>query len=335
MAIANSYDFSMTRDQIIEAALRKLNALLEGNSANATKITNGAQALNVMTKAWASRGLPIWNVRKAFILPNIAATAAVSQTYVHDMLIGGANHTPKIFVHTQTSAILAAAGTALVVDSISGISASDVIGVELEDTETLIHWTTVNGAPSGSTVTLTTGIPTGESVAVDAHVYAYTTTNRVPRPISILGQWNVNYDSVTRYPINLVDENRILNTKYATTSGPPVQISYRSNYYGDPNTTQGVVLVYPGWGDAANVIELRAQFPFSDFDSSSDEAQMPPEWFEALIYGLAVRLAPEYGLDKEIRLILKKEAQDAFDLALLSSNEDASIFFQPDTRHIE
>ena len=335
MAIANSYDFTMSRDQIIEAALRKLNVLIEGNSANATKITNGAQALNVMTKALAARGLPIWNVRKAFILPNIANTASRSQTYVHDMLIGGSNHTPKLFVHTQTSATLAAAGTALVVDSISGVSASDVIGVELVDKTSLMHWTTVSGAPSGSTITLASGIPAGHSVAVDAHVYVYTTTNRVPRPISILGQWIVNYDSANRYPINLVDENRILNTKYSTTSGPPVQISYRSNFYGDPNTTEGVVLVYPGWGDAANVIELRAQFPFSDFDAAGDEAQMPPEWFEALIYGLAVRLAPEYGLDKEVRMILKGEAQEALMLAMQGSQEDAAIFFQPDTRQMK
>jgi len=332
MAIANSYDFTLTRDQIIEAALRKLNVLTEGNSANATKITNGAQALNVMVKSWASRGLPIWNVRKAFILPVVPNTAAESRTYTHDVLIGPGGKVPKLMVHATADADLAAAGTSLTVSDITGMTASDVIGIELDDTTSLIHWDIISGSPSGTTVTLTTGIPTGENVSSGAHVYVYTPADLVPRPISIFGQWNVNFDSAQRWPIQLVAEDNILRTGTTIASGPPNQISYRSNYYGDPNSLNGVVLVYPGWGDCGNIIEIRAQFPFSDFDSSTDEAQMPPEWFEALIYGLAVRLAPEYGLDKEIRMILKTEARDAFDLAMMGSQEDAAIMLQPENR---
>lgn len=335
MAISNSFNFSLTRDEIVEAALRKLNALLEGNTANTAKITNGSQALNVMLKAWQARSYPIHNVRRLFVLPNTPTTISRNQNLVWDLSIGnvGTNHTVSTYVHTTTTATLAAAGTALLVSSITGISSGDTIGVELTSNSSLIHWTTVSGAPSGSTVTLASGIPTGDSVPSGAHVYVYTaSTQRAPRPIAIVGQWIVNLETSQRYPINLRPEDEILNTAYSTTSGPPVNISYRPNFFGSPNSQDGVLLLYPGWGDAANLIELRAQYPFSDMDSSADEVQAPPEWFEAIIYGLADRLAPEYGLDVKLRMMLKKEATDAFDFAMLGSNEGSSMFIMPDTQ---
>lgn len=334
MAISNSYDFSLTRDQIIEAALRKLNALLEGNTASAAKITNGAQALNVMLKSWSARSYPIHNIRRLFVLPNTPSTIARNSNLVWDINIGnvGTNHTTTTYVHTTTTATTAAGGTTLTVSSISGINNGDTIGVELVSTSSLIHWTTVNGAPAGSTVTLTSGIPTGNSVAVGAHIYTYTaSTQRAPRPTAIHGQWIVNLENNTRYPINMRPEDELINVAYNTTpSGAPVNISYRQNFFGAPNSQDGVLFLYPGWGDAANLIELRAQYPFSDMDSAGDEVQAPPEWFEAIIYGLATRLAPEYGLDAKLRMIIAKEANDAFDTAMLGSNENSSIYLQPD-----
>ena len=35
--------------------------------------------------------------------------------------------------------------------------------------------------------------------------------------------------------------------------------------------------------------------PVEDFDASANDADFPPEWTEALAYGLAVRLAPRFG----------------------------------------
>lgn len=334
MAISNSYDFTMTRDEIIEAALRKLNALLEGNSANAAKITNGSQALNVMLKAWSARSYPIHNVRRLFVLPNIPSTLSRNQNLVWDINVGnvGTNHTTTSYVHTTTTATTAAAGTTLTVSSITGISNGDTIGVELVSTTSLIHWTTVNGAPSGSTVTLTAAIPSGNSVASGAHVYTYTASSqRAPRPTAIHGQWIVNLEANTRYPINLRPEDEILNVAYQTSgTSAPVNIAYRPNWFGAPNSQDGVLLLYPGWGDAANIIELRAQYPFSDMDATGNDVQAPPEWLEAIIYGLADRLAPEYGLDAKLRLVVKREAQEFFDLAMEGSNENSSLYFMPD-----
>lgn len=334
MAISNSYNFSLTRDEIIEAALRKLNALLEGSTASAAKITNGSQALNVMLKSWSARSYPIHNIRRLFVLPNTPSTISRNQNLVWDINIGnvGTNHVCTTYVRTTTTASLAAGGTVLTLSSIAGISSGDTIGVELSSLSSLIHWTTVNGAPAGSNATLTAAVPTGETVPSGANVYVYTaSTQRAPRPTAIHGQWIVNLENSQRYPIELRPEDELLRVAYNTsTSNPPVNISYRPNFFGNPNSQDGVLFIYPGWGNAANIIELRAQYPFSDMDSSTDEVQAPPEWFEAIIYGLADRLAPEYGLDAKLRMILKKEASDAYDFAMLGSNENSSMYLMPD-----
>lgn len=55
--------------------------------------------------------------------------------------------------------------TAITVNSIAGIASGDVIGVKLNTG--LYHFTTVNGAPTGSTVTLTAALP-GSGVAANS-----------------------------------------------------------------------------------------------------------------------------------------------------------------------
>lgn len=71
---------------------------------------------------------------------------------------------------TTLTAQGAAAATSLTVASIAGISSGDVIGVLLDTG--LTHWTTVSAAPSGSTVTLTAGLP---SVAASGRAVGTTT----------------------------------------------------------------------------------------------------------------------------------------------------------------
>lgn len=59
----------------------------------------------------------------------------------------------------STTSTNARVGTDTTIDlsTVTGITSGDIIGINLDDRST--HWTTVNGAPSGSTVTLSVAIP--------------------------------------------------------------------------------------------------------------------------------------------------------------------------------
>lgn len=64
--------FSINRDAIIIAALRKLQVVELGTTPDATTITNAAQSLNIVIKAWQSQGIKLWTVNE-YTLPLVSA----------------------------------------------------------------------------------------------------------------------------------------------------------------------------------------------------------------------------------------------------------------------
>jgi hypothetical protein len=60
MATSGSYDWTLSRDQIITAALRKLGVVRHGVTPSADQITYGAEQLNAMVKDWHNDGVHLW-----------------------------------------------------------------------------------------------------------------------------------------------------------------------------------------------------------------------------------------------------------------------------------
>ncbi len=56
--------WSTNRDAIITRALRIIGAAGQGDTAYTASITEGAEALNDMVKAWEADGMPLWKVRQ-------------------------------------------------------------------------------------------------------------------------------------------------------------------------------------------------------------------------------------------------------------------------------
>lgn len=72
------------------------------------------------------------------------------------------------------------------------------------------------------------------------------------------------------------------------------------------------------------------QKEFDGFFASSDTPDFPPYWTDALIYGLAARLAPEYGVPLQDRQMLLKEAETYKKMASDFGDDGGSIFFMAD-----
>ena len=60
MASTGTAGFTLTRDQMITAALRVLRVLQDGATAGSNDITNGAETLNVLLKNAQSHGMMLW-----------------------------------------------------------------------------------------------------------------------------------------------------------------------------------------------------------------------------------------------------------------------------------
>ncbi len=62
MPTSGSHDFTRTRNEIITAALRKLESVAQGQNASVSQIEEGSEALNVITKSLQNRGVRLWTV---------------------------------------------------------------------------------------------------------------------------------------------------------------------------------------------------------------------------------------------------------------------------------
>ncbi len=61
----------------------------------------------------------------------------------------------------------------------------------------------------------------------------------------------------------------------------------------------------------------------------ADEPDIPSEYYDLLVYGLAKRLTTEYGVSKEVRAYISEDLREIME-SLSFNAEDESIFFQPD-----
>lgn len=313
MATSGSVDFSLSRDNLIKYALLNVGALPDGGTPTANQYTDGAVFLNMIVKAWHADGMPLWALKEGYILP-------VSDT--NNISLGpSGGHATLSYVSTQLSADSAASDTTLSVDSITGISASDAIGVELDDGS--IQWTTVNGSPSGTTVTLATGVTSAAST--DNWVYAYTT--KIQRPLKILQASRYNVPNSTDTPIHIATQQEWMAWPSKATEGVVIGLHY------DPQLTNGVARIYQRFQDGKDIIKIWFQRPFEDFDATGDTPDFPQEWYMALVWMLSWALSPGYAIPAKERQAFLMEAEALHQQALMFGMEEGSVYMQPSNRN--
>jgi hypothetical protein len=155
-------------------------------------------------------------------------------------------------------------------------------------------------------------------------------TINISKPLKIQQAYNRNTTSFVDIPMRILtrQEYNMLGNK--SVSGNPIQIYY------DPQRVYGDLYVFPTPTTVEasnNIVVIHYQRPFEDFDADIDEPDFPQEWFDAICYGLACRLAPSYGIPLADRKQLWNEMtiikQDAMNFGL----EEGSMFFQRDFRN--
>lgn len=72
MAVSGTTTFTLTRDQIISYALRKLAVLELGATPDANTVTNATTALDMLIKSWVAKGSKLWTIQE-LTLPLVAS----------------------------------------------------------------------------------------------------------------------------------------------------------------------------------------------------------------------------------------------------------------------
>lgn len=312
MTTSGSTDFSLAGDYIITAALRKLRVLDAGETAEAGDITTGRQALNLLIKQWAGlKDINLWLTQEACLfLEYQEESYTLGPTGDYCGVLSDC-------VKTQLAADAAASATALTVDSNTGIAASDYVGVELDDGT--LHWDVQSGAPAGTTdLTLTTGLASAAST--DNYVFAFTT--KITRPIDILEARIRNTDESDR-EITIEKDRKDFFSRITdkTSDGETTRIWY------DPLPTNGILYTWPTADDVTKRVIFTMRRTVEDFDAAANDFDGPPEVIGALIWNLAIDLAPEYG--KTVSDLVVAKAQETFGDVERKYRERKNIRFHP------
>lgn len=306
MATSGSKDYSITRADIIEGALRRIGVYDQGDSVPGEENKAAAFALNLMVKEWVARGIDIW-LRKevtVFLQPG-------SQSYLL-----GSDHATITFA--ETTLTTSASGLVLDVASSSDMSVSDFIGIKLDDNS--LHWDTIASVDTATQVTITTGLPSNASSG--KKVYAYTT--KAGRPQKILYAFRRDTSDFDT-EVTIVGENEYYEQSNKGSSGPPVEVRYR------PTLDNGTLYVWPtDGGSSYDKLVLVAQYLPDDFDDQDDTPEFPIEWGNALVWNLAAELASEYGIPEREQGRLWRIAEHKLEELLSYDVENASVVFAMD-----
>jgi hypothetical protein len=118
---------------------------------------------------------------------------------------------------------------------------------------------------------------------------------------------------------------------------PRNSIGVPVHYMWQPSIQGGTVSIWPLTSDASTVstktLQIVYQKEFDGFTASTETLDFPAYWTLAIVYKLALLLAPEYGVPITDRQILAKEAKEFWDLAASYGDEDGGFYVQPSRRY--
>lgn len=362
MATSGSKDYTVTRLQIIQAALRKCGAYDSQETLSAAEQEDAAFALNLLLKEWSKRRIDIM-VRddvtlfldKSTSKYTIGGTESPTTEIGQNLGRNGEAAAIGTIYESATEVALTARGSSMdctiTTDWPGGstvgfghpLADGDRVVLELDSGRThygkvgnvsapTITTDDVNGTISYAYSNITIG-QVRSPVAIGNKMYFY--RNKASRPVSILYASRVS-DS-NEVPVSIIGETdyQTLNTK--TQQGPTTQLWHRAGtksgltqQSGGVTLEEGIVselFVWPlsGIADTYNRLKLVCQFRCDDMDNSADEMQFPIEWANAIIFNLAHDLAPEYGVSREERIDLYTIGQGKLKELLDHDVEDANV----------
>jgi hypothetical protein len=153
-------------------------------------------------------------------------------------------------------------------------------------------------------------------------------TINTPKPLRIIQVFNRNINGID-IPMRIITKDEYWRLGNKSSTGNPIQLMY------DPGIHSGTIYLFPvpdTTSIANNHIHIIYQRLYEDFDSSVDTPDFPQEWLDALKFGLASRLAPEYGVPATERNLINQDMMRIKQEALNFGTEEGSLFLSVDNR---
>lgn len=215
--------------------------------------------------------------------------------------------------NTTTTANALAAATTITVSSVVGLTSGKQIGIILNDGS--VHWTIINGAPSGLVVTLTAALPSAADSG--ATVYAY--SELIPRPQMVTNAQFADRINNSEIPLIAWSRDDYFNQPDKSNQGST------SQYYYSPQLVNGDLYIWPTAYSNANVLRFTYIRPIAIVEENIDTPDFPAEWYLPLSYKLAEMLMDEYYVTPTEQQLIKQKSEELMANVLAFDNSGDSI----------
>lgn len=162
-------------------------------------------------------------------------------------------------------------------------------------------------------------------------------TFNIARPLRILQAWQQDSNNL-RTPLIQLARNDFYMLSPSNQSGIPTNFYYdpkvipNSTSTSVPNT--GTINVWPITNITGYTLYISYQRPIQDIDAtgspSTQNFDLPQEWFLPLMYSLAAYLGPIYSVNLNKVAMLQQRADKYIEDAANFSREEASMYFTVD-----
>lgn len=293
MATSGSFDYLITAADVIQSALEDIQVYEAGETVDSDDSTVALRTLNLISKQWMgisdqAHGLKVWTRNRIYLWLQLNKVRYQIGPAATD------DKTATLFGRTTISANEAIGQTVISITSntdstsfpgtTSTMANTNVVGIEQNDGS--IHWTTISGTPT-TTMTIAVAL----TVAADAgnYVWWYATTAVAQRPVfvehALLRDVQDNDQKIEAY----TDVPRYEDIPDKTQTGDP-QIMLV-----EPQRLYTAVTFDVAPTDTTKIVRITALYPAEDYDATTNDIAFPQEWFAALEWELARRLAPKFN----------------------------------------
>ncbi|MDB5607783.1 MAG: hypothetical protein JWP25_4683 [Bradyrhizobium sp.] len=311
MSTSGTVTFNLNRDQIIKAALRKIGAIASGETPDAQTVQDCADQLNSMVKSFAATGLHIWTETEATLFLQAGQSS-------YTLGSGSTDNATETYTATTLASAASLGASSIVVASATGIATTYNVGI-VQDAG-VIYWTTVNGAPSGATVALAGALT--DSASAGNAVYVYQT--KMVRPLRVVAARRFQFSSLLDTQMLGLSRLDYRNMPNKQNTGVITQWFYDPK--GGANST-GTMYVWPAPSDATSAIKFTWWRPLQDFNNASNNPDIPQEWLDALVWSLALKMAPEYDCSPQRYSMIKDQAASSLGMVMGFDREPESYLF--------
>lgn len=152
----------------------------------------------------------------------------------------------------------------------------------------------------------------------------------ITAPLKVTQAWNLDVsvaNQTYRIPMNIYTQYNFNLLNAPNDQGYPV------NFWYQPGNQTGTINIWPApdqYTQLYRQIWFVYQRPFDQFNLSTDTPDFPQVWIEPLIYSLAHRLSPEFGVPLSEQDKLNETANALITNALSFGTEEGALFIQPD-----